>query len=39
MSFGFMENGDSEGGKTCNQADGCLNDAVFDGLKFIVKAN
>jgi hypothetical protein len=39
MSFGFIENGVSEGGKTCNKADGCLNDALFDGLKFIVKAN
>ncbi|MDA7485122.1 hypothetical protein N9A56_07340 [Planktomarina temperata] len=38
MSFGFIENGDSEGGQTCNQAAGCLNDAVFDGLKFLVKA-
>ena len=38
MSFGFMQNGDSEGGKTCNQAAGCLNDAVFDGIKFLVKA-
>ena len=34
MSFGFMQNGDSG----CNQAAGCLNDAVFDGLKFLVKA-
>jgi hypothetical protein len=38
MSFGFMANGDSEGGQTCSQANGCLNDAVFDGLKFLVKA-
>lgn len=36
--FRGMKNGDSEGGKTCNQAAGCLNDAVFDGLKFLVKA-
>ena len=38
MSFGFMKNLDSAGGKTCNQAAGCLNDAVFDGIKFLVKA-
>lgn len=38
MSFGFMQNGDSDGGPTCNQANGCLNDAVFDGLKFLVSA-
>ena len=38
MSFGFMVNGDSEGGKTCSQVAGCLNDAVFDGIKFLVKA-
>ena len=34
MSFGFMQNGDSG----CDQAAGCLNDAVFDGLKFLIKA-
>ena len=34
MSFGFTKNGESG----CNQAVGCLNDAVFDGLKFLVKA-
>jgi hypothetical protein len=42
MSFGFMKNGDSvdTGAEiiTCNQAAGCLYDAVFDGIKFLVKA-
>ena len=41
MSFGFMKNGDAadvEGKIKCNQAAGCLYDAVFDGIKFLVKA-
>jgi len=41
MSFGFLKNGDSadvEGKIKCSQAAGCLYDAVFDGIKFLVKA-
>ena len=38
MSFGFIQNGVTNGPKTCDKPDGCLNDAVFDGLKFLVKS-
>ena len=37
MSFGFIQNGVTNG-VLCDKPDGCLNDAVFDGLKFLVKS-
>ena len=38
MSFGFIDAGETEGGNLCTSSSGCLYDAVFDGLKFIVSA-